>query len=146
MVVDIREVCAQDKSQWLQLWQGYTSFYGSPQPADVTEYNWQRLLDHGSPVLGRVAVVDDRVAGFAICVLHEGTWVKTPICYLEDLFVDPQLRGRGIARQLMQALRAEAKEQGWSRLYWHTRTDNPARRLYDEFTPADDYVRYRITC
>ena len=76
MVVDIREVCAQDKSQWLQLWQGYTSFYGSPQPADVTEYTWQRLLDHGSPVLGRVAVVDDRVAGFAICVLHEGTWVK----------------------------------------------------------------------
>ena len=66
MVVDIREVCAQDKSQWLQLWQGYTSFYGSPQPADVTEYTWQRLLDHGSPVLGRVAVVDDRVAGFAI--------------------------------------------------------------------------------
>lgn len=44
MVVDIREVCAQDKSQWLQLWQGYTSFYGSPQPADVTEYTWQRLL------------------------------------------------------------------------------------------------------
>jgi GNAT superfamily N-acetyltransferase len=62
------------------------------------------------------------------------------------LFVDPQVRGRGIARQLMQALRAEGKAQGWSRLYWHTRTDNPARRLYDEFTPADDYVRYRITC
>ena len=146
MVVDIREVCAQDKSQWLQLWQGYPFFYGTPQPPDVREYPWQGLLDHGPPVLGRVAVVDDRVAGFAICVLHEGTWVKTPICYLEDLFVDPQLRGRGIARQLMQALRAEAKEQGWSRLYWHTRTDNPARRLYDEFTPADDYVRYRITC
>jgi hypothetical protein len=72
MVVDIREVCAQDKSQWLQLWQGYTSFYGSPQPADVTEYTWQRLLDRHSPVLGRVAVVDDRVVGFAICVLHEG--------------------------------------------------------------------------
>ncbi|MCE9858229.1 GNAT family N-acetyltransferase [Raoultella planticola] len=146
MVVDIREICGQDKSQWLQLWQGYTSFYGSPQPDDVTEYTWQRLLDHSSLVLGRVAVVDDRVVGFAICVLHEGTWVKTPVCYLEDLFVDPQVRGRGIARQLMQALRAEAKEQGWSRLYWHTQTDNPARRLYDEFTPADDYVRYRITC
>ena len=51
MVVDIREICGQDKSQWLQLWQGYTSFYGSPQPDDVTEYTWQRLLDHSSPVL-----------------------------------------------------------------------------------------------
>ncbi|NEM65143.1 GNAT family N-acetyltransferase, partial [Escherichia coli] len=65
MVVDIREVCAQDKSSWLLLWEGYTSFYGSPQPADVTEYTWQRLLDRHSPVLGRVAVVDDRVVGFA---------------------------------------------------------------------------------
>lgn len=103
------------------------------------------MLDSASPVVGRVAVADGEVVGFAICVLHEGTWVKTPICYLEDLFVDPQMRGRGIARTLMQTLQREGKEKGWSRLYWHTRTDNPARRLYDEFTPADDYVRYRMT-
>lgn len=145
MPVEIRDIHQHDKSQWLLLWEGYTGFYGSPQPEDVTELTWQRLLDERSPVVGRVAVVDGRVVGFAICVLHEGTWVKTPICYLEDLFVEPQMRGRGIARQLLQALHAEGKAQGWSRLYWHTRSDNPARRLYDEFTPADDYVRYRVT-
>lgn len=144
MVIDIRALHSQDKSQWLQLWEGYTSFYGSPQPDDVTEYTWQRLLDSASPVIGRVAVVDSRVVGFAIGVLHEGTWVKTPVCYLEDLFVDPQMRGRGVARALVQALYSEGKAKGWSRLYWHTRADNPARRLYDEFTPADDYVRYRV--
>lgn len=38
-----------------------------------------------------------------------------------------------------------AKVKGWSRLYWHTRESNPARRLYDEFTKADDFVRYRLT-
>ncbi|MEE7531952.1 GNAT family N-acetyltransferase [Klebsiella huaxiensis] len=145
MVIEIREAGPQDKAQWLQLWEGYTKFYGSPQPQDVTEYTWQRLLDTASSLLGRVAVVDGKVVGFVICVLHEGTWVKTPICYLEDLYVDPQVRGRGIARTLMQSLQVEGIEKGWSRLYWHTRTDNPARRLYDEFTPADDYVRYRIT-
>ena len=135
MVIEIREVGQQDKAQWLRLWEGYTRFYGSPQPPDVTEYT----------MLGRVALADGNVAGFAICVLHEGTWVKMPVCYLEDLFVAPPMRGKGIARALMQALQAEGKEKGWSRLYWHTRTDNPARRLYDEFTPADDYVRYRVT-
>ena len=145
MAIEIREPEQQDKTQWLLLWEGYTRFYDSPQREEVTEYTWQRMLDPVSPVLGRVAVVDNRVVGFAICVLHEGTWVTTPICYLEDLFVDPQLRGRGIARTLMQALQMEGREKGWSRLYWHTRTDNPARRLYDEFTPADDYVRYRVT-
>lgn len=89
MVIDIREVRPHDKAEWLQLWQGYTRFYGSPQPEEVTECTWQRMLDVNSSVLGRVAVVDDAVVGFAICVLHEGTWVTTPICYLEDLFVDP---------------------------------------------------------
>ncbi len=100
---------------------------------------------HELPVLGRVAVVDDTVVGFAICILHEGTWVTTPICYLEDLFVDPAFRGQGIARTIIKSLQTEGADKGWSRLYWHTRRDNPARHLYDEFTPADDYVRYRIT-
>lgn len=136
MVIEIREPDRQDKAQWLSLWQGYTRFYGSPQPTEVTEYTWQRMLDAASPMLGRFAVVDGNVVGFAICILHEGTWVKTPICYLEDLFVAPQMRGQGIARTLIQALQTEGKEKGWSRLYWHTRTDNPARRLYDEFTPS----------
>ena len=59
MVIDIREVRPHDKAEWLQLWQGYTRFYGSPQPEEVTEYTWQRMLDVNSSVLGRVAVVDD---------------------------------------------------------------------------------------
>lgn len=75
MVIDIREVRPHDKAEWLQLWQGYTCFYGSPQPEEVTEYTRQRMLDVNSSVLGRVAVVDDAVVGFAICVLHEGTWL-----------------------------------------------------------------------
>lgn len=71
--------------------------------------------------------------------------VTTPICYLEDLFVDPAFRGQGIARTMIKSLQSEGADKGWSRLYWHTRRDNPARHLYDEFTLADDYVRYRIT-
>lgn len=142
MNIDIREPADRDYSAWRALWEGYTQIYNSPQPQTVTEHTWRRLLDPQSPVIGRVAVVDGEVLGFAICVLHEGTWVTTPVCYLEDLFVAPKARGRGVARTLIQTLQAEGENQGWSRLYWHTRHDNPARRLYDEFTPADDYVRY----
>lgn len=142
MNIDIRQPAAEDYAAWRLLWTGYTQFYNSPQTEAVTEHTWRRLLDPGSPLLGRIAVVDGDIVGFAICVLHEGTWVTTPICYLEDLFVAPEARGRGVARKLIQTLQAEGKAQGWSRLYWHTRSENPARRLYDEFTPADDYVRY----
>ncbi|MCP5623905.1 GNAT family N-acetyltransferase, partial [Klebsiella pneumoniae] len=33
----------------------------------------------------------------------------------------------------------------WSKLYWVTRMNNPARKLYDHYGEADDYVRYRIS-
>jgi GNAT superfamily N-acetyltransferase len=52
---------------------------------------------------------DDTVVGFAICILHEGTWVTTPICYLEDLFVDPAFRGQGIARTMIKSLQTEGQ-------------------------------------
>jgi hypothetical protein len=39
---------------WQELWEGYTHFYGSPQPEEVTECTWQRMLDVNSPVLGFV--------------------------------------------------------------------------------------------
>jgi hypothetical protein len=45
---------------------------------------------------------------------------------------------------LIADLIERAKSNGWSRLYWHTRAGNPARRLYDEFIQADDFVRYRL--
>ncbi|VDR27190.1 Uncharacterised protein [Raoultella terrigena] len=59
MVINIRELQPQDKSQWLGLVGGlHPVFYGSPQPDDVTQYTWQRLLDGASPVIGRAAIVD----------------------------------------------------------------------------------------
>ena len=85
------------------------------------------------------------LAGFSVSVVHESTWTLAPVCYLEDLFVAPKFRSRGIGRLLIQDLVDRAKSNGWSRLYWHTRASNPARRLYDEFAKADDFVRYRRT-
>lgn len=145
MVVTFRSLEAEDKTQWLTLWKGYNDFYASDLSEDVTEYTWARLIDPGSSMFCRVAVMDGAVVGFAHCVLHEGTWVISPICYLEDLFVDPVWRGKGVARELIQFVLNEAKAQGWSRFYWHTRIHNPARKLYDEFVPADDFVRYCVS-
>jgi ribosomal protein S18 acetylase RimI-like enzyme len=85
------------------------------------------------------------LCGFSVCVLHSGTWTTDPICYLEDLFVAPDQRGRGIGEALIRDLVTTAKSKGWSRLYWHTRSSNAAARsVYDRFTLADDFVRYRL--
>ena len=104
-----------------------------------------RILDPASPVFCRLAEADGAVVGFAVCLLHEGSWALTPHCYLEDLFVDPECRGRGAGRALIEDIRALAKARGWNRLYWHTREDNPARHLYDGFAPASGMIVYKLT-
>jgi GNAT superfamily N-acetyltransferase len=140
----IRDVAPADRDAWFRLWTGYNAFYETEVEPSISERTWQRMLDANVPLIGRVAEIEGRVAGFSLCVLHEGTWVDSPVCYLEDLFVDPASRGQGIGRRLIEDLVALARSRGWSRLYWHTRADNPARKLYDEFTAADDFVRYRL--
>lgn len=142
--IAIRAATPSDEAGWRRLWAGYNAFYETTVAADVTDHTWRRILDPASPLFARVAVRAGQCVGFSVGVLHEGSWVTTPVCYLEDLFVDKDCRGHGIGRRLIEDLIGLAKSQGWSQLYWHTRTGNPARKLYDEFVEAGDFVRYRL--
>ena len=144
-MVMVREARADDYDTWLTLWKGYLGFYGTELDEAVTQATWRRVLSPDSGLFCRLAETEQGVVGFAICVLHEGTWVIQPLCYLEDLFVDASARGQGAGRALIDAIIAEARDKGWSKVYWVTQEGNPARALYDTFAMADDYVRYRIT-
>jgi GNAT superfamily N-acetyltransferase len=141
----IRDPVAADEQDWRRLWSGYNTFYEVRILESVTALTWQRILDPASTIFCRIAMIDDDIAGFSISVIHPSTWTATLVCYLEDLFVAPQFRGRGCGRLLIQDIMDRAKAEGWSRLYWHTRASNPARALYDEFATADDFIRYRLT-
>ncbi len=141
----IRDAAPSDDKAWRVLWAGYLAFYEERLPDAVTAMTWRRLLDPASPIFARLAERDGRIVGFAHSVLHAGTWTITPTCYLEDLFVDPASRGGGVASALIQDLIDLGRARRWSRLYWHTRTNNEtARRVYDRFVKADDFVRYQI--
>jgi GNAT superfamily N-acetyltransferase len=143
--VTIRAPRSADEPAWRRLWQGYLEFYRASIAPDVTAATWRRILDPASPVSGRIAEGGGTVVGFAHCVVHEGTWSTRPIGYLEDLFVDPAQRGRGVGRRLIEDLIATARNRNWAYLYWHTQTGNAtARRLYDSLASVDDFVRYRV--
>ncbi|MGE4373559.1 MAG: N-acetyltransferase family protein [Xanthobacter sp.] len=155
MPLHIRIARPQDELRWRELWAGYNRFYEARVPQDVTAHTWHRILDPSVPLFCLMAELRTEaesqegnaapdIAGFCTYILHEGTWVKTPVCYMEDLFVDPAHRGRGVGRALIQDLVDRGQTQNWSTLYWHTQTGNPARKLYDSFTLADDFVRYRL--
>jgi GNAT superfamily N-acetyltransferase len=137
-----------DYPAWREMWAGYCEFYQTAVPEDVTETTWARILDPESSVHGIVAVDNEtgNVLGFANYVLHLHTWSPRTLCYLEDLYVRPEARGRDIGHSLIDYLVARGKEQDWNRVYWHTDSENHvARRLYDRFVPADPYVRYTIS-
>src|SRR5688572_20403923 len=136
-MVTIRKIEARDEARWRELWDGYCRFYERELSEPVTRHTWSRIMSPSVPVHAIVAEREhDGVIGMANYVIHENTWTLTPVCYLEDLFVDPARRAHGVGRQLIDWLLAEVKGQGWSRLYWNTKETNyRARGLYDKYTP-----------
>jgi GNAT superfamily N-acetyltransferase len=143
--IRIRFPRSGDEAAWRRLWALYLAFYETELDEAVTAATWRRALA-AEQVFLRLAEEGSHLRGFALCILHEGSWCLEPICYLEDLFVDPKSRGSGIGRALIEDLIDLGRKNRWSRLYWHTEAGNEAaRRLYDRFTTADGFVRYRIT-
>jgi len=142
----LRTLRESDEAAWRVMWGEYCAFYGAPVAEDVTRVLWARLLGGEGAVRGVLATDADGAAlGFAHYVLHPHTWSEKTLCYLEDLYVSPQARGRGVGHALIEHLVAAGRQSGWGRVYWHTHTDNAtARRLYDRFTPADEFVRYTV--
>jgi GNAT superfamily N-acetyltransferase len=135
-----------DQSAWRNLWNQYLVFYETEVDGTVTDALWQRLMDPAHPIQGRVAEVADEVVGIVHYFAHSDTWDPRSRCYLQDLFVDPAVRGRGVGRGLIEAVVEHARREEWSGVYWHTAEDNDvARRLYDMVTGgASGFIVYEI--
>ena len=145
MSFTIRDAEPGDEAAWRGLWQGYLAFYNVSLDPAITDHTWARLMSADSALKARLATDGTRVLGFAVHQHHASTWVMGDDCYLEDLFIDPTFRGKGIGRALIADLQALAAANGWQRLYWLTDQDNArARKLYDSIVPSDGHVRYRI--
>jgi GNAT superfamily N-acetyltransferase len=146
MTITIRRIEARDEARWRELWEGYCRFYERDLSESITRYTWTRIMDQASPVHAIVAQhARDGVVGIANYIIHENTWTLTPVCYLEDLFVEPSQRAAGVGKQLIDWLLAEMKAQGWSRVYWNTKENNyRARGLYDKYTPHSGFLRYVV--
>jgi len=146
MSVRVRPLESRDKPVWLILFKGYIEFYQATVPEDVIETLWQRLMRGLEGFHSALVAVDDADSpiGFAHILLHRSTWSNGHYCYLEDLFVDPAQRGKGVGRALIEAVYAHADAQGCSRTYWMTQETNAtARALYDRVASKSPFVQYR---
>lgn len=144
--VVIRAPRATDRADWERLFRGYIAFYKASVADDVIDATWQRFLaTDGSFHVCRLAVdANDRPIGLAHILFHPSTWTKTVYCYLEDLFVDPEIRAKGVGRALIDETYRLADERKATRVYWATQEFNyRARGLYDQVATKSPFVQYR---
>ena len=144
MTLTIRPLAAPDRAAWQTLWAGYLEFYEADIPAEVTAQTWARMLEPGIDPNGFCAVTDDaRIVGIVHYHFHTSCWTLGPYCYLQDLFVDPEIRGSGAGRALIEAVYGAADARGAAQVYWLTQHFNEtARRLYDRIGAATPFMKY----
>ncbi|MEJ8574703.1 GNAT family N-acetyltransferase [Microbaculum marinum] len=139
----VRPLAPQDRTDWDELWQGYLTFYDEPLPNEISERTWARLMDPQFDMNGICVSDGTRIVGICHYLFHPSTWSEGPYCYLEDLFVDPNVRGSGFGRKLIEAVYEAAEARGAGRVYWATQESNEtARRLYDRIATLTPFVQY----
>ena len=146
-IYQIRPAIPEDREQWDILWQGYLAFYQSSLAAEVTDLLWHRIHDPQHEIQCRVAVdSSDRLVGLVHFFPQADTWQIARTCYLNDLFVQPDIRGAGLGQRLIEAVVEEGRRQGWAEIYWHTQAENQvARGLYDKITGGSNgFINYSI--
>ena len=145
--ITVRPILPSDRATWETLWDGYNAYYGRAgdtvlAPA-ITEALWERFFDPAEPVFGLVAEHAGAVGGLVHYLFHRSTSRIEPVCYLQDLFTTPELRGRGVGRALIEGVYARARDAGASRVYWQTRDSNAAgRALYDQVAEHRGFIVY----
>ncbi len=88
------------------------------------------------------------VVGFAVWFLNYSTWTGTHGIYLEDLFVEPEFRGRGYGRSLLVHLARICVQEGYQRFQWWVLNWNtPSIEFYRSLgaQPMDEWTTYRVT-
>ena len=142
-MIEIRRLQAGDRERWEELFRAYIDFYGRELDQAAYDRAW-REISSGARLHGRGAWLDGRLVGITHFLVHPSS-SEPDLCYLEDLFTDPAVRGRGVASALVGAVREWAREQGCGSVYWQTHESNAvARRLYDELATFEGFVVYTL--
>ena len=115
----------------------------------VTETQLRTALFGDDPTVhGHIAEEDGRAAGGALWFRNFSTWDGVGGIYLEDLFVRPQFRRRGLAKAMLATLARECVQNGYTRLSWAVLDWNVnAIALYDAVGghQQDEWITYRVS-
>ena len=145
----IRQAVTADAPRILQLIKDLALYEKAPNEAIATlEQIEQTLFSDRPSAHAHVAEVDGEVVGISIWFLNYSTWLGKPGLYLEDLYVDPVHRGKGLGLALLKELATICVERGYERLQWWVLDWNePSIEFYKSLgaEAMDEWTVYRVS-
>ncbi len=142
-MTEIRPIAPADRAAWQELFRAYGVFYETEFGDDVFDGVWAWLLDPAHEVSALVADDAGEIVGFAHVRRLSDTFTAGPGWFLDDLYVVPERRGRGIARDLIERVAQDGGAAGGGTLRWITAADNTgAQKLYDRIAKRASWVVY----
>ncbi len=143
-MLDIRPLEASDEIEWRRLWTLYLAFYESSVSEEVYRTTFARLLSgEDNEFAGFIALLDGKAVGITHYLFHRHCWHVENVCYLQDLYVDADIRGTGVGRALIEAVYGAADAAGSASVYWLTQHFNESgRRLYDRIGALTPFIKY----
>ncbi|MEO0864433.1 MAG: GNAT family N-acetyltransferase, partial [Pseudomonadota bacterium] len=107
--LEVRPLTLSDRPQWDELWAAYLAFYETSRPGHVFDATFARLIgDDPQDFNALVAERGGKLVGLTHYLFHRHCWRVENVCYLQDLYADPSVRGQGIGRRLIEAVYALA--------------------------------------
>lgn len=146
MSVTIRPVRPSEKARWEELFRAYGRFYKVEVMPEAVEAVWGWIGDEAEPFWCDIAEDGSgKIIGMTQYQLMHRSLGGSMVVYLSDLYVDPELRGGGVGRALIEHVIAFAKARGAPSVRWLTQDFNyKGRMLYDTFAPKSDFILYNV--
>jgi GNAT superfamily N-acetyltransferase len=144
--IAILPVEPRHRADWERLYAGYAAFYKVAQTPEMRERVWGWIHDPAHEVEGLVA---ETAEGRAVGLAHFRPFARplsaTTGGFLDDLFVDPAMRGRRVADALIEAVAERGRARGWSVVRWITADDNyRGRGVYDRLAKRTMWITYDL--
>ena len=141
--VIVRPLEASDESAWRALWQGFQQHFSGAVPPAVSRQAWDMLLDPAQPLHGLIAARKDDPCGLVHYSFTPFAWTASPVCFLQDLYVDDAVRGSGAGRALVRAVYEAAEAAGASNVFWLSDAhDERLKAFYRSVAVETPFVRF----
>ncbi|MGG7178689.1 N-acetyltransferase family protein [Clostridium paraputrificum] len=143
----LRETTAQDTSLILSFIKGIAEYEKMGDEVVATEETLRKSIFQDNRAKVLIAEVYGKPIGFALYFFNFSTFIGKAGLYLEDIFIQPEYRGKGYGKEIFIVLAKIAEENSCERMEWVCLDWNkPSIKFYKSFgsIPMDEWTTYRL--